>query len=184
MDIPIFQRGTRLRESLSQAVAQLGKHRTKTTPNPEILKIARGVALLILSLGLGWTGKTLTEQNVRTAILEGEWPSPAVLKTILQQGGWQIVQMSDYDAYLKLFPSSVHGQAGIWTSEDHWAVFIQKSGNESELWSRMGSRPPSKTKFKWNRLGSGYNGVNQLARIKPFVPKKAVSYIDPNEIRY
>jgi hypothetical protein len=184
MDISIFQRGNRLRELVSQAVAQLGRNRSKAAPNPEIVKIARGVALLMASLTLGWSGKTLTEQNIRTAILNGEWPNAAILHTYLQQGGWREVRMSDYDAYLKQFPSSMHGQEGIWISEDHCSVFIQKSANASELWSCFGNRPPVKAKFKWNRLGSGYNGVNQLARIKPFIPKKAVSYIDPNEIRY
>jgi hypothetical protein len=184
MDISIFQRGRRLREFVSQTMASLGNHRSKAAPNPEILKIARGSALLMLSLGLGWAGKTMTEQNVRTAILDGEWPNPAILQTVIHQGGWREVKMSDYDAYLKQFPSSMHGQTGIWTTEDHCTVFIQKSAHTSELWSCMGSRPPSKTKFKWIRLGSGHNGVDQLARIKPFIPKKAVSYIDPNEIRY
>jgi len=184
MDISPIQLGTRVREFISLRMGGLSKNSKKTAPNPEVLKIARGFAFTIMAAMMGWAAQSATERNTRIAILEGEWPHSVVFQNTLRQGGWSPISMSDYDAFLKQFPSSAHGKAGIWTTDDHCTVFIQQSQNSSELWTCSASRLKAKSKVSWIRLGSGYDGINQLARIKPPISKKAASYIDPNEIRY
>ena len=192
MDHPLFHRGRRLFEILLQRATRFQHHGPKSEPNPEVLKIIRGIALIAVAMLMGWSALTSTERKTRTEVLQSEWPSDDILQNILEQRGWFRASMSDHDTLVKGAPFTQSGAVGIWINEDRCAVFIQQSESESALGSR--STPTlwicrngghkNSARQRWRKIGSGYDGVNQLGRIQAPKSKKAPSYIDPNEIRY
>jgi hypothetical protein len=192
MDISLFFRRSRLFQNLSQTMEKLQHHRSNSKPSPETLKITRGLVMVSLALLFGWIGKSTTEADTRNQILMGEWPNPSVLTDVLKQKGWIPKDMADRDALTKALPSHLIEKPGIWTTEDQCTVFINQSNPKTyasdtdtlQLWVCAGMSMKSRGKSTWKWLGSGYDGVNQLARIKPSILKKSASYIDPNEIRY
>lgn len=161
---PIFQK----RSGLSKA-------------NPEVIKVARGIALLLLSVLLAWISKTETENSTRDAILNSEWPPVQVRNDILKAGGW-FREHADLSTLLKNHPDPFAAKAMIWESEDHCLIYF--SASEPELWACATSHTLASSKIKWHKIGSGYAGLNRLSQIAPPIAKKVASYIDPKEIRY
>ena len=192
MDHPVFHCGRRLFEILLQGASRLQNHSPKSESNPEVLKIIRGIALIAIALVMGWSALTATERKTRTEVLQSEWPAPAILQSILEQRGWTRAPMSDHDTLVKGAPFIQYGSVGIWINEDRCAVFIQQSAGDSisdgrippALWTCGEGGRKKQNRQRWRKIGSGYDGVNQLAGIQAPKSKKPPSYIDPNEIRY
>lgn len=192
MDISLLFHRSRIFKSLSQTMEKLQRSRPNSQPSPEALKITRGLVMVLVALLFGWIGKSTTEADTRNRILGGEWPEQVILTDVLKQRGWIPKDMTDRDTLTKSLPGHLIEKPGIWTTEDQCMVFINQSnplshlntGDALQLWvcSGISTKPKNKSPWKW--LGSGYDGVNQLARIKPSILKKSASYIDPNEIRY
>lgn len=163
----------------------------RSKSNPEILSIARGTGMLLIAILLGWLGKTYSENKKRDEVLNQEWPADEVWIATLRQGGWMRVSKSDFSNLLQNHPQPLSDVPLIWESDDHCLIFLTESpyadlqtGNtDQELWSCTANLKPTGKKIKWKKVGSGYFGVNQLAKIHFSKPKTA-SYIDPDEIRY
>jgi hypothetical protein len=149
--------------------------------NPEIVKVSRGVALLLLAALLAWISKTETENSTRESILNSEWPPVQVRNDILKAGGWTR-DHSDLSTLLKNHPDPFSTQAIIWESEDHCLIYLTSA--EPELWACATGHTLASSKIKWHKIGSGYAGLNRLSQIVVPSAKKVASYIDPKEIRY
>jgi hypothetical protein len=167
------------------------KNHLHSKSSAEILSIARGTGMLLISILLGWIGKSYTENKTRNEVLTQEWPNHAIWVATLHQGGWKRVEKSDFSNLIKNLPDAVHQGPMIWESPDHCLILLvespyanlQSGTPDHELWSCAIRQPSPSKKNKWKLVGSGYSGLNLLTQFHFSKPKTA-SYIDPNEIRY
>lgn len=192
MDISLLRDRLHQLKSFFESTAGLQKNGSLTKTNPEVIQLARGIALILIAVFLGWICKTETETSNRRKVLTEEWPSTQIWQATLKQGGWTQLTGGDWSGLLKNHPDPYRDESVIWESDDHCLIFITKSpfSNDNsnpagpELWSCATSQKSSNPKTKWHKIGSGYEGLNQLSRIPVRAVKKAPSYIDPKEIRY
>ena len=182
MDISLFRKRTHEFKNLLTTISALQKNSANPKTNPEILKISKGLALLFIAIALAWISKSETENSTRERVLQTEWPPTQILHAVLTQGGWTSSK-TDLSTTLKNHPDPFSSESMLWESEDHCLIFLTQSP-EPELWSCATSHNRDLRKIKWHKLGSGYAGINTLAKI--VVPKIKIptSYIDPKEIRY
>jgi hypothetical protein len=192
MDIFHFHRNFRLLNRLQTSLERFTKNSPKPTKNPEIIKIARGMGLLAISALLGLLSNSATEKRTREEVLNREWPDVTIWRNTLRSAGWSPFETNDLSLLLKNHPNPVSESADIWISENKCFIFVPKSpyskpdarSEGPELWACATGREQPKSVIKWHKIGGGYDGVNQLARIKLPTAKKQASYIDPKEIRY
>ena len=192
MDIHHLHRHRPLLKTLRERLEKLKNSHRDSKANPEILSLARGVGLVGIAVILGWMGKTHTEESTRSEILTGEWPAYSIWNATLRQGGWAPIQKSDYTNLIQNITDHAGESPSIWESQDHCLIYLShspygapdSSKTDQEMWSCAIGRLPPPKKIAWRYLGSGYSGVNRLSEIRFSRPKKAASYVDPNEIRY
>lgn len=187
-----FRDRVRQFKNFFESISILQKNSRIPTNNPETLKLAKALGLLCLAILLGGISKWETEASARNSVLNAEWPPVQIWSGVLLQGGWKRSGPSDFSTLLKNHPDPFTVQATIWESEDHCLIYLthspyrfpESASSETELWTCATSRSMVLSKIRWRRLGSGYDGINQLAVLASQLPKKDSSYIDPKEIRY
>ncbi len=182
MDSSVLRDRVRQFKNVFASISKFQKNNPRSKANPEILKIGKGMALLLIAILLAWISKSETENRTRNEILQKEWPERQVWLGVLKQGGWTRSEKMDLSALLKNHPDPFSSEPMIWESEDH--CFILLVGAEPELWSCATGQKKTTPKMKWHKIGSGYEGINRLALLVVPTVKKTVSYIDPKEIRY
>lgn len=182
MDISLLRNRMFQFKNLLKAIATIEKNNTSPAADPEIVKIGRGICLLLTAVFLAWLSKTETENKTRTSILQGEWPNTQVIHSVLKQGGWLPAEQGEYTTLLKNHPDPFSEVSTLWETEDHCLIYLNLP--KPELWFCAAGHNKPKSKIKWHKIGGGYAAINQLSLISVQLPKKTVSYIDPKEIRY
>lgn len=151
------------------------------------LRYAKGTALLITSLTLGWLTHTSIEAQSIEHYLETHWPSPTVIQSTLSSLGY--FPLHDRATQIRLLQSlalEIGSTPAIWASEDSCLIYIPPSASSLpvELWS---CDPKPLAPRQWRRLGPGLKGLQNIHQSPLKAPKsikKVGNPIDPLEIRY
>lgn len=181
-------------ESLSERISKAWKKNPASVKSPETLKVLKSILGVFVALSLAWLAKSETESRQRMETMNSEWPHAMIWSSWLSKQGW-VKQNQSVNPYT-LPKDSTSLPSQIWISRDRCLILLTQSPYsgphpgqlEHELWSCDSQSHTRLKSAQWEKIGSGFKGVNRLAesieKSPSNQPKKQRLRIDPREIHY